>query len=78
VSKVGLNALVRLWAPELARRHIAINAVCPGWVRTDMGGRSASRSVEQGAASIVWAATAPSGDGGPTGAFFRDGRQIEW
>ena len=75
VSKVALNALVRLWAPELARRHILINAVCPGWVRTDMGGPSASRDVEKGAASIVWAATR---QGEPTGGFFRDGRRIDW
>ena len=80
VSKIGLNALVRVWAPAFAERRIAINAVCPGWVRTDMGGRSASRGVEKGAASIVWAATRPaSGDGAaPTGGFFRDGRRIEW
>jgi carbonyl reductase 1 len=78
VSKLGLNALVRVWAPALAERRIAINAVCPGWVRTDMGGRSAPRPVEQGAASIVWAATTPSGRGGPTSGFFRDGRRIQW
>ena len=75
VSKISLNALVRVWAPELAARGIIINAVCPGWVRTDMGGRGASRSVEKGAASIVWAATRV---GEPTGGFFRDGRQIDW
>ena len=57
VSKIALNALVRVWAPALEARQIIINAVCPGWVRTDMGGRGASRSVEKGAASIVWAAT---------------------
>jgi NAD(P)-dependent dehydrogenase (short-subunit alcohol dehydrogenase family) len=78
VSKIALNALVRIWAPELATRRIAINAVCPGWVRTDMGGRRASRSVEQGAASIVWAAVTPTGDAGPTGGFFRDGRLLDW
>jgi NAD(P)-dependent dehydrogenase (short-subunit alcohol dehydrogenase family) len=77
VSKIGLNALVRVWAPALAERRIAVNAVCPGWVRTDMGGRGASRSVEKGAASITWAATRPPADG-PTGAFFRDGRRIDW
>jgi carbonyl reductase 1 len=75
VSKIALNALVRVWAPELAARKIIINAVCPGWVRTDMGGRGASRSVEKGAASIVWAATRI---GEPTGGFFRDGRRIDW
>ncbi len=75
VSKIALNVLVRVWAPELAARRIIINAVCPGWVRTDMGGRGASRSVEKGAASIVWAATR---EGEPTGGFFRDGRRIDW
>jgi NAD(P)-dependent dehydrogenase (short-subunit alcohol dehydrogenase family) len=75
VSKVALNALVRVWAPELAARRIIINAVCPDWVRTDMGGRGASRSVDKGAASIVWAATRL---GEPTGGFFRDGRRIDW
>ena len=75
VSKIALNALVRVWAPELAAHRIIINAVCPGWVRTDMGGRGASRSVEKGAASIVWAATRT---GEPTGGFFRDGRRIDW
>jgi NAD(P)-dependent dehydrogenase (short-subunit alcohol dehydrogenase family) len=75
VSKIGLNALVRVWAPELAGRRIIVNAVCPGWVRTDMGGPAASRSVEKGAASIVWGATR---QGEPTGGFFRDGRRIDW
>jgi NAD(P)-dependent dehydrogenase (short-subunit alcohol dehydrogenase family) len=51
-----------------------VNAVCPGWVRTDMGGAGASRSVEAGARSIVWAALAEE----PTGGFFRDGRSIDW
>lgn len=78
VSKVALNALVRLWAPLLAPRGLAINAVCPGWVRTDMGGPGASRGVEKGAGSIVWAATTPLGTGQPTGGFFRDGRQLQW
>jgi carbonyl reductase 1 len=76
VSKVALNALTRILAAELAPRRIKVNAVCPGWVKTRMGGRSASRSVEEGAASILWAATL-SGDG-PTGGFYRDGRKIAW
>jgi carbonyl reductase 1 len=76
VSKVGLNALTRVLAPALAGRGIAINAVCPGWVRTDLGGARAPRSVEQGAAGIVWAALLPPE--GPTGGFFRDGQAIPW
>ncbi len=75
VSKAGLGALTRVLSRELASRRIRVNAVCPGWVRTDMGGPSASRSVEQGAASIVWAAVL---EAGPTGTFFRDGRPIAW
>ncbi len=73
VSKAALNALTRLLAADL--RPILVNAVCPGWVATDMGG-PAGRPVSEGAAGIVWAATLP--DDGPTGGFFRDGRPIDW
>jgi NAD(P)-dependent dehydrogenase (short-subunit alcohol dehydrogenase family) len=76
VSKVGLNALVRVLAPALQRRGVLINAVCPGWVQTDMGGRSAPRTVEQGASGVVWAATLPPD--GPSGGFFRDRQAISW
>lgn len=76
VSKVAMNAYTRIRAPELKARGIHINAVCPGWVRTDMGGPHADRSIEVGAASIVWAAT--QGPDGPTGGFFRDGGEIGW
>jgi hypothetical protein len=55
---------------------VLVNAVDPGWVRTDMAGPSAPRSVEQGADTIVWCATLP--DGGPTGGFFHDRRVIAW
>ena len=75
VSKAALNAFTRVLAAELRDTRILVNAVCPGWVATDMGGRG-GRPVEEGAASVVWAATLP--DGGPTGGFFRDGRPLPW
>jgi NAD(P)-dependent dehydrogenase (short-subunit alcohol dehydrogenase family) len=75
LSKAALNALTLMLAAALRRDHVLVNAVCPGWVATDMGGR-AGRPVADGAAGIVWAATLP--DGGPTGGFFRDGRPISW
>lgn len=76
VSKAGLNAFTRLLAAELRPRGILVNAVCPGWVRTGMGGPGATREVEEGAAGIVWAATLPPD--GPRGGFFRDGRPVPW
>jgi NAD(P)-dependent dehydrogenase (short-subunit alcohol dehydrogenase family) len=76
VSKAALNALTRMLADELRGSRILVNSVCPGWVETEMGGRDAPRSVEEGAASVVWAATLP--DAGPTGGFFRDGQPLAW
>lgn len=75
MSKAALNALTRMLAAELRSSHILVNAVCPGWVATDMGG-SGGRPVHEGAASVVWAATLP--DDGPTGGFFRDGKPLRW
>jgi NAD(P)-dependent dehydrogenase (short-subunit alcohol dehydrogenase family) len=75
VSKVALNALTRMLAAELGSAGFLVNAVCPGWVATDMGG-SGGRPVGEGAASVVWAVTLP--DGGPSGGFFRDGRPLSW
>jgi len=75
VSKASLNALVRVMAIELAVRKIRINAVCPGWVHTDMGGPGAPRTVDQGASSILWAALLTNAQ---TGGFFRDGKPIPW
>src|SRR5262245_29408607 len=74
-SKVALNALTRMLAAELRGDRILVNAVCPGWVASDMGGPG-GRPVAAGAASVVWAATLP--DSGPTGGFFRDGRPVPW
>lgn len=76
VSKAALNALTIKLAAELKGTGILVNAVDPGWVRTDMGGPSAPRSIDEGAKSVIWAATLP--DDGPTGGFFRDGKPIPW
>jgi NAD(P)-dependent dehydrogenase (short-subunit alcohol dehydrogenase family) len=76
VSKTGLSALTRILTAELAEENILVNSVCPGWVRTDMGGANASRSVEKGAETPVWLATLP--DNGPRGGFFRDRKPIPW
>ena len=75
LSKAALNALTRMLAAELREDGILVNAVCPGWVATDMGG-SGGRPVADGAASVVWAATLTND--GPTGRFFRDGRPLPW
>lgn len=78
VSKIGLNALTALYARELANdpRAILVNAACPGWVRTRMGGAGAPLPVEQGADTPVWLALLP--DGEPTGEVFRDRKQATW
>lgn len=75
-SKTALNALTRLFADELKDTNVLINSMCPGWVRTDMGGPNATRNVEEGADTIIWLATLP--DGGPSGGFFRDRQLIPW
>jgi NAD(P)-dependent dehydrogenase (short-subunit alcohol dehydrogenase family) len=76
LSKTGLNALTRILTAELDGENILVNSCCPGWVRTDMGGRSAPRSVEEGADTPVWLATLP--DDGPRGGFFRNREAIPW
>ena len=76
LSKLALNGLTLILAEASRGKNVLVNAVCPGWVRTDMGGPHARRSVETGAKSIVWAATLK--DGGPNGGFFRDGKRLSW
>ncbi len=75
-SKASLNALTRIFADELQGTQILVNSMCPGWVKTDMGGPGATRTPEQGVDTMVWLATLP--DDGPTGAFFRDRAPIPW
>lgn len=76
LSKTALNALTRTLAAELQGSGILVNAVSPGWVKTDMGGPNADRSVEEGAETATWLALLPST--GPSGGFFRDKKAIVW
>jgi NAD(P)-dependent dehydrogenase (short-subunit alcohol dehydrogenase family) len=76
ISKAALNALTATLAAELAGTKVKVNSVCPGWVRTDMGGPAAPRGVEEGADTAVWLALLP--DDGPSGGFFEDRTPIAW
>jgi len=76
VSKTALNALTRIFAAELKGTGVLVNSVCPGWVKTDMGGPGAKLSTEEGVKTIVWAATLP--ENGPTSGFFRGMKPIPW
>lgn len=76
VSKAALNVLTRMVAKAVEGEDILVNSMCPGWVRTDMGGPEASRSVDKGAETAVWLAMLPHD--GPTGGFFRDRKPIPW
>jgi NAD(P)-dependent dehydrogenase (short-subunit alcohol dehydrogenase family) len=75
LSKSSLNALTIMFSNELKGKGISVNAMCPGWVKTDMGGPDAPRNVGQGADRAVWLATEKEI---PTGRFFRDRKEIEW
>ena len=76
VSKAALNALTLKASQAVPQTDVKVNAMCPGWVRTSMGGQAANRSPEEGADTAIWLATLP--DNGPSGYFFRDREQIEW
>ena len=75
ISKSLLDAMTRHLAHDLSDRRVSVNAFCPGWVKTDMGGRSAPRNVERGADTGVWLATEVKI---ATGKFFRDRKEIPW
>lgn len=75
-SKTAINAITRIFTDELVNSNVLVNSVCPGWVRTEMGGMNATRSVQEGADTIVWLATLP--DDGPRGSFFRDRQPMPW
>lgn len=75
MSKTALNALTRIVSAEVEGYNIYVNSICPGWVRTDMGGENANRSVEEGVETIVWLATC---DNPPRGKFLRDCEVIDW
>ena len=74
ISKTALNGVTVQLAAALPK--FAVNSVCPGWVRTEMGGENASRSVEEGADTIVWLASEAPQD--LTGKFLRDRKEIPW
>ena len=76
ISKTALNAITRIFADELMSMNILVNSLCPGWVKTDMGGSEATRELPEGADTAIWLATLP--DNGPTGGFFRDRHEIPW
>ena len=76
VSKAALNAVTRLLAAELEGSGILVNALSPGWVRSEMGGPDAPRSIEQGCASILWGVDLAAD--GPTGGYFQDGLPLPW
>jgi NAD(P)-dependent dehydrogenase (short-subunit alcohol dehydrogenase family) len=76
ISKAAMNGITRIFAVLSRGNNILVNSVCPGWVKTDMGGSDAPRSLAEGVETIIWAATLE--EGGPTGGFFRDKHPIPW
>jgi Dehydrogenases with different specificities (related to short-chain alcohol dehydrogenases) len=76
LSKLTLNGVTLMLDQKLQGQRISVNSLCPGWVRTDMGGPGASRSVEEGADTAVWLATEAPQES--SGKFFRDRKEIDW
>lgn len=76
LSKTALNAVTKYLAAEWKESGVRVNSICPGWVKTDMGGEGAPRSIDQAVKGILWAAQLPAG--GPSGGFYRDGEAIPW
>lgn len=76
LSKVSLNALTRIFADELKGTNVLVNSVCPGWVKTRMGGPSAKREVSTAVGTIIWLALLEGN--GPQGGFFRDFKPLAW
>jgi len=76
ISKTAINALTRIVSEELKECNILVNSMCPGWVKTKMGGSGATRELSEGADTAIWLATLP--DDGPRGKFFRDKKEFEW
>jgi NAD(P)-dependent dehydrogenase (short-subunit alcohol dehydrogenase family) len=76
MSKTAINAITKILAAELTDTNILVNSMCPGWVKTRMGGAGATRSVEEGADTAVWLTTLP--DNGPKGKIFRDRKEVLW
>lgn len=76
ISKTALNAVTRIFADEALGCNVLVNSVCPGWVKTDMGGHEADLTPKEAADSLLWLSTLP--DNGPSGGFFRDKARIAW
>lgn len=76
ISKTALNAVTKTLASEVAGKKIAVNSICPGWVKTDMGGAGAPGTPEQAADTIIW--LAQNGAKGASGNFYRARKQISW